>query len=326
MGSLRLVPVSGPPIDVVKDPSMVGREPTCEIVVTDGSVSRRHARLERRGPAWWVVDQGSANGTYINSLKVTEQALRNNQELRFGALAFRVDIVEDEDATVATPIIDDSSTVMAPAAPPPPPPEPTPPPPVRAAPPAAPPPHAPAPPPPHAAPHAPPPPPHAPGAAPARERPRPQAAPVPQMPAPPHAPPGKGPLVWIGGGCSGCLLLIVALIAAFWGAIWFATGGPREAAQAWVGHLQAKDLGAARAGMTDAFGERTPDAALERLASATGSRQLAFGLRSGRTISLDNDSADLSGVLRGTGGPVLVDFHMVKVDGRWKVDGVRVRE
>jgi predicted component of type VI protein secretion system len=115
MASLRLVPVSGQPVDVVKDQSVVGRDPSCEIVVSDGSVSRRHARLERRGGAWWVVDQGSANGTYLNSLRIAEQALKHGQELRFGALAFRVDLKEDPEATVATPIalVDNSATVMA---------------------------------------------------------------------------------------------------------------------------------------------------------------------------------------------------------------------
>jgi hypothetical protein len=128
MATLRLVPVSGPAIDDVKDASMVGRDPSCEIVVTDGSVSRRHARLERRAGVWWVVDQGSANGTYINSLKVGEQALKNNQELRFGAMAFRVDLREDPEATVATPFLaDDSATVMASPTPPPIPPLPVPP-------------------------------------------------------------------------------------------------------------------------------------------------------------------------------------------------------
>ena len=115
MSTLRLVPVSGQPIDVVKDQTVVGRDPSCEIVVADGSVSRKHARLERRGLVWWVVDQGSANGTYLNSLRIAEQALKNGQELRFGALAFRVDLKEDPEATVAQPIVnpDDSATVMA---------------------------------------------------------------------------------------------------------------------------------------------------------------------------------------------------------------------
>ena len=102
MLSLRLVPVSGNPIEVTRDKSAVGRDPGCEIVVTDGSVSRRHARLEIRGGVWWVVDQGSANGTYVNSLKVAETELKDGQELRFGALAFRVDIEGDPEATVAS--------------------------------------------------------------------------------------------------------------------------------------------------------------------------------------------------------------------------------
>ena len=50
---------------------------------------------------WWVVDQGSANGTYVNSLKIAETTLKNGQELRFGALSFRVDMQGDPDATVA---------------------------------------------------------------------------------------------------------------------------------------------------------------------------------------------------------------------------------
>ena len=113
MATLRLVPVSGQPIDAVKDQTVVGRDPSCEIVVADGSVSRRHARLEQRGGIWWVVDQGSANGTYLNSLRIAEQALKNGQELRFGALAFRVDLKEDPEATVATPVLkDDSATLL----------------------------------------------------------------------------------------------------------------------------------------------------------------------------------------------------------------------
>ena len=101
---------------------MVGRDPGCDIVVTDGSVSRRHARLEQRGSEWWVIDQGSANGTYINSVRVAEQSLKTGQELRFGALSFQVDMVEDPEATVATPVLDENAevTVLSAEAPPPP--------------------------------------------------------------------------------------------------------------------------------------------------------------------------------------------------------------
>ena len=235
MATLRLVPVSGPAIDEVKDPTMVGRDPSCEIVVTDGSVSRRHARLERRAGAWWVVDQGSANGTYVNSLKVAEQALKNNQELRFGAMAFRVDLHEDPEATVATPFLsDDSATVMAPSTPPPIP-HAAPPPPLPSTPtprPAAPPPI------PHAAAA---PPPSPPSAAAAKERFRgaAPAAPVPQMPggAPP-AKKGKSPLFWVAIGCCGCLLLVAALAGVIGGGVFMATKGAADAAHAWLGHVR----------------------------------------------------------------------------------------
>jgi len=234
MASLRLVPVSGPAIDVVKDQSMVGRDPSCEIVVTDGSVSRRHARLEKRGGVWWVVDQGSANGTYLNSLKVAEQALKNSQELRFGALAFRVDVREDPEATVSTPILaDDSATVMAPQTPPP----------VPLPPPL----------PPTPKPAAPPPLPHAAGA---RERFRPTGpvAPVPQMPAgAPPAKKGKGPIFWVAVGCCGCLLLVALLAAVIWGGVYMGTKGAADAAHAWLGHVrqgQTEEVAAGACSMT----------------------------------------------------------------------------
>ena len=239
MASLRLVPVSGQPIEVVKDQSIVGRDPSCEIVVSDGSVSRRHARLERRAGAWWVVDQASANGTYLNSLRIAEQALKSGQELRFGTLAFRVDLREDPEATVATPlqaVKDDSATVMA--MPEPAPPKPAAPPPLPKA----------APPPP--LPTAPAPMPAPPSAAAAKERfkaaaPAP-AAPVPQMPAgPAPAKKGKSPLLWIGVGCCGCLLLVCLVAAAIFGGTYMATKGPADAAQAWIAEVRQGQTAAA---------------------------------------------------------------------------------
>src|SRR5687768_3645065 len=103
MAVLRLVPSQGPPIplEITQDVAVVGREPTCDLVVSDGSVSRKHATIERRGNGWAVVDQGSANGTFVDSQRVTELELRNGQELRFGAMAYRVEI-EADDAGGAT--------------------------------------------------------------------------------------------------------------------------------------------------------------------------------------------------------------------------------
>jgi hypothetical protein len=314
MSSLRLVPVSGPPIEVVKDQSMVGRDPSCEIVVTDGSVSRRHARLEKRAGAWWVVDQGSANGTYVNSLRVAEQALKNRQELRFGALAFRVDLVEDPEATVATPVLtDESATVMAPSMPPPAPPLPPPP--------LPPPPTSkPSPPPPLPRAASAPPPPAPPSAAAAKERFRPPAAaPVPQMPAGgPPAKKGRGPFFWIAVGCCGCLLLALVLAGVIGGGVYVATKGAADAAHAWLGEIRQGQ--GPEAGMTEAYRARLSADELQAITSTIAqSRDATFYQR-----SVDNDRATLTGVLTGTASRQPIVVTLVKEDGAWKVDDVKL--
>lgn len=309
MASLRLVPVSGPAIDVLKDQSMVGRDPSCEIVVSDGSVSRRHARLEKRAGAWWVVDQGSANGTYVNSLKVAEQALKKGQELRFGALAFRVDIREDPEATVSSPILaDDSATVMAQTPPPGPPPmpPPMPPPPMPAAPPPL----------PHAAAA---PPPAPPSAAAARDRFRPTGpvAPVPQMPAgAPPAKKGKGPIFWIAIGCCGCLLLVALLAAVIGGGAYMATKGAADAAHVWLGEVRQGQ--SAEAGLTEAYRSRLSADELQAITSVIAQSKDATFLQR----SVDNDRATLTGVLTGGASPQPIVVTLVKEGGSWKVDDV----
>src|SRR5262245_53320969 len=162
MPILRLVPASGAPIEVSKEQALVGREPTCDVVVADGSVSRKHARIERRGTNWAVVDQGSANGTFVDSQRVGEALLRSGQEVRFGTVSFRVETDDDDLAATIVAAGSPDATVVSgeppraakPAGPPP-----IPPPVPRAAPPPPParPPSAPAPP----KPSAPPPPPSA---------------------------------------------------------------------------------------------------------------------------------------------------------------------
>src|SRR5512138_2305969 len=98
MATLRLVPATGNPIEVTQESALVGRDPACDVVLPDGSVSRKHARLELRGGTWFVVDQGSANGTFLDSVRATDTPVRSGQEIRFGALSFRVEILGGEEA------------------------------------------------------------------------------------------------------------------------------------------------------------------------------------------------------------------------------------
>ena len=90
--TLRLVPPVGAPIDVQGDRALVGREPTADIVVNDPSVSRRHAILERRPEGWAVFDQRSANGTWLDNVRIEQALLQPGQQLRLGAVSFEVQL------------------------------------------------------------------------------------------------------------------------------------------------------------------------------------------------------------------------------------------
>ncbi len=57
---------------MVKDPIGIGRSATCEFAFPDDrEVSRMHAIIERRGDHWFLADQKSTNGSFVNSQRVT---------------------------------------------------------------------------------------------------------------------------------------------------------------------------------------------------------------------------------------------------------------
>ena len=63
---------------------VVGRLAECGLQLQDGSVSRRHAKLELRGSSWWVVDLGSSNGTFRNGERGKEFELRGGDLVTCG--------------------------------------------------------------------------------------------------------------------------------------------------------------------------------------------------------------------------------------------------
>ena len=89
---LRLRPAQGDPIEIEADRTLIGRDKTAEVRLSESSVSRKHATIERRGPEWVITDGGSANGTFLDDVQVAEGVLRNGQTLRLGAASFKVEI------------------------------------------------------------------------------------------------------------------------------------------------------------------------------------------------------------------------------------------
>jgi predicted component of type VI protein secretion system len=67
---------------------VVGRAPECAIVVSAAAVSRRHARLRWREDDLVLEDLGSANGTFVNGVRLAgPRALRDGDRVSLGAIA-----------------------------------------------------------------------------------------------------------------------------------------------------------------------------------------------------------------------------------------------
>jgi len=53
-------------------------------VLRDPATSGHHARVERRGNQFFVVDLGSTNGTLVNGEVVMERELKNGDAITIG--------------------------------------------------------------------------------------------------------------------------------------------------------------------------------------------------------------------------------------------------
>ena len=62
----------------------VGRSPECGIFLDDVTVSRKHAVLRERDGNFFIEDQGSLNGTFVNRKRVESAQLEDGDELQVG--------------------------------------------------------------------------------------------------------------------------------------------------------------------------------------------------------------------------------------------------
>lgn len=84
----RLVGETGESFGIEPGETEVGRE--ASIVITDSSVSRRHAMLIREGDAVRLRDLGSTNGTFVNGARVEAEVVLNAGDMvQFGTRRYR---------------------------------------------------------------------------------------------------------------------------------------------------------------------------------------------------------------------------------------------
>ena len=72
------------PLILNHSPFTVGRKVDKDLVIADPRVSRDHASILSEDGRFYVVDQGSKHGTFVNGEKVQRQKLERNDRLEFG--------------------------------------------------------------------------------------------------------------------------------------------------------------------------------------------------------------------------------------------------
>lgn len=86
-----------------KDTVLIGRDPTCDVRIDNVGISRHHARIEKRGAIFTLVDLDSGNGTYVRGKRITQHNLNNGDEIGLWnfSLVFKTSQIVEE--TVAPP-------------------------------------------------------------------------------------------------------------------------------------------------------------------------------------------------------------------------------
>jgi len=86
---------------------LLGRDPTCDLVINDVEVSRRHARLIAQSGGYAIEDLGSTNGTFIDGERIDGVvSLKSGASIRFGDRVSFVyeEVPADEAGTMSVPV------------------------------------------------------------------------------------------------------------------------------------------------------------------------------------------------------------------------------
>lgn len=87
--------------ELKQDVTMIGRSDDVDLVVSDTSISRRHAMVVKRDDHFYLSDLGSTNGSFINKEQVIDPIrLAEGDKVALGSVVFKF-THQDEDDTVS---------------------------------------------------------------------------------------------------------------------------------------------------------------------------------------------------------------------------------
>lgn len=84
-----LIKVGGGREIALKAETVLGRSGECDVLLTEGHASRRHARVLLADGNYWLEDLGSSNGTFVNGSRIAGRVrLSSGNRLRFDVEEF----------------------------------------------------------------------------------------------------------------------------------------------------------------------------------------------------------------------------------------------
>ena len=92
-------------------PLRIGRDPHNELVVDGSGVSRRHARIEKRGDRAVLMDVGSTNGTLLNDVELAAMVeLNSGDRIKVGSTIFKYLSASDAETSLHEQIFASTTT------------------------------------------------------------------------------------------------------------------------------------------------------------------------------------------------------------------------
>lgn len=84
--------------ELEKDVTMIGRSDDVDLIVSDTSISRRHAMIVRREEGFFLSDLGSTNGSFVNKEAVVDPLpLREGDKVAVGHVVFKFTFQDADD-------------------------------------------------------------------------------------------------------------------------------------------------------------------------------------------------------------------------------------
>lgn len=80
----------------LKELTTIGRDPSCNIVVSDNGISKKHVQIEIVAGVVTLIDLNSSNGTYVNGLKIKQQKLKIGDKFSLYQTIFELGIQQKQ--------------------------------------------------------------------------------------------------------------------------------------------------------------------------------------------------------------------------------------